>query len=135
MGFPAGPLADKEEPVAIRTQIRGAALAICESRPQCPSAEHRKPGELGIEIDDAWRPHRIAGVEVGRALAGVVNIEIDMVTGDRRAQHHADIHGVEAVPCPARDERDHPGVKLKGLGRAGVAHDLQDHCRATIWGR
>ena len=40
-----------------------------------------EPGDLGVEIDDARRSHRIAHVEAGCALSGIVDIEVDMVTG------------------------------------------------------
>jgi len=91
----AGGFAESEKPVAEGRQLGGATRTLSERRLRGQPAEHREFRDLGIEIDDARRPHRIAHVEIGRARPGVVDIEIDMVAGDHRADRGLAIRGTK----------------------------------------
>src|SRR5439155_14074204 len=46
---------------------------------------------------------------------GVIDIEIDMVTGDRRAHRGPAIRGVKTVPCALGNDGDHSGAQRKRL--------------------
>ena len=52
MACPGG-LAKKQDPVAVTSQLRGAAFALRARRLRCLPAEHRELRGFGVEIDDA----------------------------------------------------------------------------------
>ena len=68
---------------------------------------------------------RIGFVEIGRARPGVIDIELDVVTGKRRAPGRPALRRTKAVPRSLRNDGDHSGANHEGLRRPVVADNVQ----------
>src|SRR5262245_46299060 len=108
-----GKLCDAKDAVAIWRQSRAATFSIGHCRSRRSLAKHRERRELGIEVDDARRSHHTVDVEIGYARPGIVDIEIDMVTGNHCAHRGLATLGAKAVPYARRNDGDHSGAEHK----------------------
>src|SRR4029077_9797941 len=126
MGFPMafpGKLRDAEAAVAVRSQWRSAALAIRHRRLRGPAMEHGSLREFCVEIDDAGRSGCYYFLRLHRPR--VVDIELNVVAGKRRAPGRPALCRVKAVPRTPRNDGDHSGAKHKGLWRPVIANNIQ----------
>src|SRR5260370_946046 len=88
-------------------------------------------------MDDALSPFTLSAIvrrpsgkpSLARlALQGarVVDIEFDVLAGKRRHGHlRRALRRVKAMPCALRNDGDHSGAKLEGLGRPVIADNFQ----------
>src|ERR1700730_4238463 len=127
MRFPmtfSGEFGDEQTAVAVGRQTRAATLAIRHRRLRGPSAEHRQLRELRVEVDDARYSARHCPLRLCRPR--VVDIALDVVTGKRRAPARPALRRAKAVPCALRNDSDHSGLNLEGLGRPVIADNVED---------
>ena len=97
MGFPVTfprKFGREKGAVAVGSQSAAASLSIRHRRLRGSPAEHCQLREFRVEIDDAGRSQRIVYVEIGRARPRVVDVELDVVAGERR---RGDFRNIELV--------------------------------------
>src|SRR6267378_8186542 len=87
--------------VAIGSQSSAASLSIRHRRLRGPSTEHGQLREFRVEIDDAGRPGCRHFLRL--CCPRVVDIELDVVAGKRRAPARPALCRAKAVPGPPRD--------------------------------
>src|SRR5215469_604530 len=123
MTFP-GEFCDEQAAVSIGSQSSAAALSVRDRRLRGPAAEHRQLLEFRVEIDDAGRSARHDPLWLCRPR--VVDIELDVVAGKRRAPGRPALRRAKAVPRALWHDRDHSGANLEGLRRTVVADNVED---------
>src|SRR5215469_18046345 len=127
MGFPVtfpGKLRDVKAAIGVGRQSCGAALALRHRRLRGSAAEHRELREFRGEIDNAGRSAWHYPLWLCRPR--VIDIELDVVAGKRRAPGRPALRGAKPMPRALRNDSDHSGAELERLGRPLVAHDVED---------